>query len=123
MSDLILDEDLGDLNFADGDLALTEGREAIRQRLAMRLRLVKGEWFLNYLEGTDYFGQIFGKKTEAQINAELVRVILTTEGVTGLVNPIEFRLNRTRRILEVSFEVTTEEGTIDVEETLPLAPS
>jgi len=122
MSDFTLDEDIGDLNFEAGDLSLTEERDAIRQRLAMRLRLVRGEWFLNFLEGVDYYGQIWGKKTSAQIDAELTRVILTTDGVEGLVAPIEYLLNRTRRILEVAFEVTTTEGTISIETALPLTP-
>ncbi len=121
MSDLALNTDTLDLDFSAGELSLTSERNAIRQRVAMRLRLVKGEWFLNYYEGTDYYGQILGKKTSAQIDAELTRVILTTDGVTGFVEPIQYVMNRTTRILEVSFEITTTEGTIPFT-AVPLSP-
>ena len=123
MSDLNLDPNTGDLNFSaeDGDLRLTSGRDSIRQALAMRLRLVLGEWFLNIREGTDYYGAILGKKSFVEIDAELVRVILTTPGVTGLLAPIEYNVNSTTRVLDVSFEVSSTEGDIAVEESLALA--
>jgi hypothetical protein len=123
VSDLNLDPNTGDLNFSaeDGDLRLTAGRDAIRQRLAMRLRLVRGEWFLDVTAGTDYYGAILGKRTFIEIDAELVRVILTTDGVLSLTGPIEYNVNKINRVLDVSFEVATTEGDLEVDESLTVA--
>ena len=107
MSDLRLNDDTGDLDVTEGALSLVEGDEALAQRIAQRLRLVRGEWFLAYLDGTDYYGQIFGKKPQVTIDAEFVRVITTTPGVAKLTAPISynFRTDRNQRVLEVSFSV------------------
>lgn len=113
MSDFELNEATGDILVEAGVLFLTEGDEATRQRLALHLRLVKGEWFLDINAGTDYYGSIFGKKSFVEINAELVRAILSTDGIVRLASPLEFNLSD--RVLAVTFEALLSSG-----ETVPL---
>lgn len=121
MSDFTLDEETGDLALgAGGTLSLTEDKNAIRQRLVMKLRLVVGEWFLDPTLGTDYFGSIFGKRSFVEIDAELTRAILTVDGVLKLSAPIEYNLIAVTRVLEVSFEVATVEGDLEMTEALTL---
>jgi hypothetical protein len=112
VSDFVLNETTGDIQVTAGKLFLTTGDDAVRQRLAMHLRLVAGEWFLDDQIGTDYYGSIFGKKSFVEINAELVRVILSTPGISGLAAPLSIDLN-TNRVLSVEFQAVLDSGETD----------
>lgn len=105
MSDLRLDEETGDLA-VDAGLSIVEDDENLRQRLLLRLQMVLGEWFLDRTAGTDYYGQIFGRNKSfgmTQVDAELVRVILSTNGVDRFIDPLTY--NFSDRVLQVEFSV------------------
>lgn len=118
MADFVINQDTGDVDVVAGTIELTSGPDTIRQRLENRLRMVRGEWFLDVNAGTDYYGQIFGKRTFVQIDAELTRVILTTPGVLALRDNIEYNLDKQRRILSVNFQALTVEGDVEIETTI-----
>jgi hypothetical protein len=113
MSDFVINEDTGDVEVTAGAIALTSGQDAIRQRLANQLRMVRGEWFLDANAGTDYYNEIFGKKPFIQIDNELTRAILSVDGVVEIVDTIDYNFDSTRRVLAVEFEVITTAGTIE----------
>ncbi|GAF95990.1 unnamed protein product, partial [marine sediment metagenome] len=53
-------------------MTLTSTTEAlIRQRLSIRLKTFKGEWFANQDFGLGYFQSIFGKNTITAANIEI----------------------------------------------------
>ncbi|MHB8736320.1 MAG: hypothetical protein ACYC6M_13545 [Terriglobales bacterium] len=108
----------------DGDLLLTRtpvgttlglllvGDDAIAQHLRMRLRLVRGEWFLDLDAGTDYPGVIWKKgATDAQVAAELKRVILGTDGVAAL-RAFALTRDNTSRTATVTFDAQLDTGAL-----------
>lgn len=78
---------------ADGDMAFGQGAanyylntpEGVGQCIVTRLRLIKGEWFLDVTQVTDW-GKIVGRNVAGSYDAEIKRVILATPGVTSLVS-------------------------------------
>lgn len=109
MLDLKLDAS-GDLAIEGGDARIVSGVDEIAQSLRIRLRLFKGEWFLNNELGTDYYGRILLKNPDlAVVAAELQAVILGTVGVTRLTEYSQ-AFNTAARGLAVTFTVETESG-------------
>jgi hypothetical protein len=100
----------GDLHLTDGDVVWIDGAEAVAQHIRARLKMFKGEWFLNEDEGVPWFDEIFEKgTTDARISAILRQVILGTPGVTTLTS-LTLERNRAERSLAVTFEAVTDEG-------------
>lgn len=111
--DLKLDPVAGDLDLSKGTPALVDGKDAIAQKIAIRLRFFKGEWFLDKRLGVPYFQQIFVKGTRLAVIAALLRkAISTTPGVVS-VPVFSVSLDSRTRALTTSFTVTTDLGDID----------
>jgi hypothetical protein len=94
---------------AGGDLARVNGRlqriDSTAQRIACRLRLLRGEWFLNKADGVPYIDQVVGQKTNVphlrQLFSEEIRAV---EGVTSL-DRLDVIVNQRTRVLRVEFQV------------------
>ena len=69
MIDIALDPSTGDLVFENFDLALVSDVDQVAQNLAIRLRFIEGEWFLNIFAGIPYY-QYFFIKNPNQIQIE-----------------------------------------------------
>jgi hypothetical protein len=107
--DIKLDTD-GDLAIEDGDVAWLDGADAVAQHIRCRLRMFKGEWFLNEDEGVPWFDEIFEKGVEdGRVVAILRKVILGTPGVTSLTS-LSLTHDRAERELSVVFEAVTDLG-------------
>jgi hypothetical protein len=119
MTDLKLDDD-GDLALEGNSLVLISGGDEVAQRLLNRLRLWRGEWFLNLNRGTPYREEIFVKRTAlSRIESAIKREILTTSGVLELLEYTQDLDIATRR-LTVSFKAKATDGTIvEFNEVLP----
>jgi len=119
MSDLKLNEQTGDLVIANGDLSLTTGADATKQRLSQRLKAFVGEWFLDLSDGTPYFQQILGQKIANlnDIEAIFIERISNTPGVIEVLS-FEMSYDRQDRALIVSGEVRSIEGNVEFNETL-----
>lgn len=103
-------DDTGDIAIESGDVVWIEGAEAIAQHIRCRLRMFKGEWFLNEDEGVPWFDEIFEKGVEdGRIAAILRQVILGTPGVTSLTS-LAISHDRATREMTVTFEATTDLG-------------
>jgi hypothetical protein len=88
----------GDMQFGHGTGDFWHDQpEAVGQSVKTRLLLFAGEWFLNTRAGTPWGGfplndlvvqqgQILGVHTQLSRDAAIRDRILTTEGVTGIVN-------------------------------------
>jgi hypothetical protein len=74
----------GDYQFGTGVLFLSNIPQAVAQAIQTRLRLLKGEWFLDTSQGlnTDL---ILGVRTQGTRDIEIKRVILETQGVKELL--------------------------------------
>ena len=67
------------LIFEDGDLKLVDGKERVCQQVLTGLKILKGDWWLDYRKGIDY---INGLKAYPRIlKAEIKNAILEVVGV------------------------------------------
>jgi hypothetical protein len=92
--------------------------EAVAQAVLTRLRLFRGEWFLDITEGTP-LDQVVGKYTGGTYDAAVRQRILGTQGVTALV-AYSSDLNTETRKLSVVATITTQYGAdpVQIEATL-----
>lgn len=109
--DLLLDND-GDLALVDGDLQLVSGVEAIRQDAQLRLRFIRGEWFLDPTVGVPYFQDVFVKNPDlARIRAVLIDELRRTPGIVE-VPELTVTLDSATRRLTGTFRAVTSAGDV-----------
>ena len=103
-----------DLDTSALDLKLLDGAEQVRQQLIIKLKLIKGEWFLDTDFGTPYLSDILGKQlTLSGVIAALRKSILEVEGVTA-IQELRYRFDNVARKLIVDFQASTPYGIIEV---------
>lgn len=119
MIDIALDPSSGDLVFKDFDLALVGGVDQIAQNLAIRLRFMFGEWFLNTLAGVPYYQYFFIKNpNQIQVETFLKEEITNTRGVISLLN-FSSDFDGKSRTFSVNFGCLTVNGPLEMEQILP----
>lgn len=92
--------------------------EAVAQAILTRLRLWRGEWFLDTKDGTPWNEEILGKRQRGRSPDAAVRArILSTEGVTEILN-YSSTFNGDARSLSITATVRTLYGTAQITETL-----
>lgn len=113
MSSLALNSD-NDLCFEDFRLKTVSSNDEIVQKVRVRLRFFKGEWFLNTEHGIPYFQDILGQK---EININIIQQIFKQNilEINGITSIIEFELdyNSASRELTLDFKAATDNGIID----------
>lgn len=88
----------------------TSTSENLAQRLLIRLRTFKGEWFLDQDLGVDYFGQILGKnRNKATVDAIIQAEILQEREVLQL-DEYNSTYNNSLRKLDIAFKARTRDG-------------
>lgn len=103
-----------DLDTSSLDLKLVDKAEQVRQQLLIKLKLWRGEWFLDTEFGTPYLQQILGKQlTLSGALAALRKSILEVEGVRQILS-FSYRFNNSTRTLEVEFTADTPYGIVEV---------
>lgn len=114
MSDIAINN-FNDLDLTDGDLRIVDGSDAITQHLRIRLRSVKGEWFLDTRIGVPYFEEIF-KKTPNLVVVRGVysRVIRETPGVISL-DDLTLTLDGATRVLRLDFSCMIDGSDVPVD--------
>lgn len=115
MSTLALDKD-NDLSFTNNRLVLIPGNSTdneILQRVVMKLKFVKDEWYLNSDHGIPYFQDILGEKNiDLNIfDSILKEEILLVNGVKEITES-SISFNKLSRDLEYSFSAITDNSTI-----------
>lgn len=83
MIGLGIDQKTNDLHFdATGNLALVQGRQAVAEHAAQRVRTFEGEWFLDSEAGLPWFQQLLGRRFDPALAEALVKAeIAETKGV------------------------------------------
>lgn len=88
--------------------------EAVGQAVLTRLRLWRGEWFLDIEEGTPYVPAVLGKHTMLSYDFAIRQRILDTEGVTS-IDEYESLLDDDTRQLTISATISTIYGPTTVQ--------
>jgi hypothetical protein len=110
MIDIALDPFTNDLVFKDFDFDLVDDTKQIMQNLAIRLRFVLGEWYLDITQGIPYFEFFFIKAPNLiQIESILKEEIVNTRGIVELIS-FESDYEARRRIFSVKFSARSISG-------------
>lgn len=119
MMDFALDPKTGDLVFKDYDLALVGGVDQIAQNLAIRLRFIQGEWYLNILAGVPYYQYFFIKNpNQIQVETFLKDEISNTPGIIDITS-FSSNFDGVNRKYTVNFGCRSIDGTLEMEQVLP----
>ena len=112
MSDLRIGAD-NELLISNGDLVLTTSDlDNIYQNIRQKLRIFKGEWFLDRTLGLPFFESILEKNPNSAFVATLFKnIILETQGVTKL-NTFTMDFEGVNRKLFVAFTATIITGEV-----------
>lgn len=94
----------GDWSFGRGRADYVKDNEAIKQNVETRLKSFKNDWFLDIDANIDWFDLLGRKGTQAEIEREVERVTLATEGVLQ-VNKLQ--LTKRLRNVIISIDITT----------------
>lgn len=108
----------GDMTFgAGGRNYLTDSPKAVAQAVETRLWLLRGEWFLDTADGTDWAGKVLGKGTLRLADIEIRRRILETPNVSG-ITAYSSTFNGETRALSIAATISTLFGAADIKVTL-----
>lgn len=110
MIDLELNPITNDLVIRDFDFDLIDDTKQIMQNLAIRLRFVLGEWYLDITQGIPYFEEFFRKNpNQIQIESILKTEIVQTRGIVELIS-FDADFDKRRRIFSVNFRARSISG-------------
>lgn len=92
--------------------------EEIKQRLSIRIKSFKGEWFLNTNYGIPYFYEIIGEKNiDLNIIESIFKTaILTVDGVKQIIQSVLDYDSQNRKLTYFFQALTINNTTIQVEE-------
>ena len=108
----------GDYVFGGGAADfLVNTPEAVAQAVLTRLRLLRGEWFLDTTAGMPWDTDVLGKYTSGKYDAAIRMCILGTQGVTELTS-YSSTADPETRVLTVTATINTIYGTTTVQATL-----
>lgn len=121
--DLMLNETTWDVEVVNGDLALLDKSDAIRQHVRQRLWIFQGEFFLDQTEGVPYYQSILKKAPNLLVvDAILKDRVINTPGIIQLD---EFELDydaSLRKLRTTAFKATALDGPVDFG-SIPLNPN
>lgn len=100
-----------DLVFVNGDCPSTKSRtDNVVQRLYIKLRTFRGEWFLNTGYGVPWLEEVLGKKvSKSTVDMIIQRAIMTTNGVKRITS-FSSSYNNSTREYECRFGFISDEG-------------
>lgn len=109
-----------DIHVDKGRVAITDGGLQVGQSVQSRLRLFRGEWFLDIQAGLPWYQQVLGTRNMSRAEHLIKREILQTPGVTKLTR-FDVTLDRRTRRMKVSFVFVANSGeTVEDELYLPV---
>lgn len=109
--DWLLDDD-GNRVLVAGDQGFAEGRQAVKQGIAVRVRLYKREYWLNNGIGVDWIDKVFARGTTAAvIKSEIAAAIADTPDVTR-VQVTGYTFDPATRAAHATYEAASAEGLV-----------
>lgn len=91
---------------------------AVKQAILTRLRLWRGEWFLDIAEGTPWQAEVLGKLVRGRNpDAAVKQRILATEGVQEILSYTSVFNGDTRRV-KIDATVSTIYGDVQINEVI-----
>lgn len=119
MIDIALDPTTGDILLVDHSAQLVQDIDQVAQNLAIRLRFILGEWYLNILAGVPYYEYFFVKSpNQIQVESFLKEAIVDTPGILQITSFSSAYDNAHRRF-SVNFSAQTESGNLTLNLELP----
>lgn len=108
----------GDYTFGHGAADfLRDTPETVAQAVLTRLKLLRGEWFVDTPDGTPWQTEILGEHTRDSYDMAIRSRILGTPGVTQ-IDSYSSSLDPDTRRLSVTVTITTDYGQTTLSETL-----
>lgn len=106
--------DAHDLDVSTLDFVLIDSAAQVRQQLLIKLKLWRGEWFLDTEFGTPYLQEILGK--QLTLSGSLIALRKSILEVPGVRSIKEFKYNfsNVERKLTVTFVADTPFGLVEV---------
>lgn len=105
----------GDYSFGNGPADLITGLPEIMQKCETRLMQLRGEWFLNSLDGVDWGSVISQNESESAISDIIKKTLLTVNGVKSVS---KIAITGNSREFEISVFINTEYGESTLTKTL-----
>lgn len=113
MIDMALDPTTGDLLIVNLGAQLINAVDEVAQNLAIRLRFIRGEWYLNLLEGVPYYEFFFIKQpNQIQVESFLTEEIANTRGIEEILT---FQSDYANRKFSVKFSCKALSQTIEID--------
>jgi len=114
MNDLYLDPVTHDLDVSNFDLRIVTGADRVRQGILIKLRLFRGEWFMDTEAGTPWLEDILGKRISLAGAIAAIRAsVLEVDGVDAITE-FSYSFDRAQRRLIYNFTAATPYGLIEV---------
>lgn len=100
-----------DLLFENGECPVTQERaEVVAQRLLIRFRTFKGEWFLDVLYGPPYLQRILGHKVKKSVVDAIMHEEIRKERGVSEITYFSSSLDRANRKYQCQFRVRADNG-------------
>ena len=99
------------LALENGDLKLVSGKDRVAQQIVVGLKILKGDWFLDYRAGIDYINGL--KKYETIMKAEIKKAILEVQDVQSVQN---YQFKKLNDIFKVDADVMVDNQVYKISE-------
>lgn len=110
LRNIAIDRDTGGFIFSGDQLQFVSDAESIRQAVRIRLKTIRGEFFLDPTLGVPWFDDVFIKNPDVRVIVAMLREEITgVRGVKDVVS-MDFNFDKSSRALEISFQATTDVG-------------
>lgn len=103
-----------DLETSTLDLRLVTEAEKVKQQVLIKLKLWKGEWFLDADFGTPYLQSILGKQLTLSGALTALRLSILEVDDIQAITEFTYDFDNQTRILSVDFTAQTPYGQIEV---------
>ena len=102
--------------FENGDIVTSgqtfkTGKAATAQAIQQRLRMFRGEFFLDATDGTGWFQEILGKSPDGVAEASLKQRIISAQGVVNITQ-FSFKRDGDARSIQVESTVIDENNEV-----------
>ena len=109
----------GDIVIRNGDIATVSEPQATRQRLEQKLKLWRGEYWLDTSRGFPWLEQVLGKRPRPEVVTSLIRQLLQDDPEVRALETLTVEFEGVDRNLTVAFRARLSNGDgIDQEVTL-----